>query len=229
MGVCSSLESSVRAVGGGSALDKVKDRMNDGVAIEYGKEKDVPEMACKGVGQARIGIKYKSKEGVRVDAEFAAIEFTKDGKKLDHATYNHTESSDGALKHLGDSTGADGAEFIAVKMGSLGEDVQAIVFCCYIFNDHPMAAFEEIKLVLKAAASDDHVVPIGHMLVDPKEDAKNFSGVTMCAIYRAAEGKWKAKNVYSEGMGPTNDHMIPACQKLFPELGIDPVSVRAAA
>ena len=222
MGLCSSMESSIRAAGGGSMLDKAKDRISDGVAIKYGVEKEVPELAMKGVGELRVGIKYKSKEGQRVDAEFAALEFTKEGKKLDWATYNHTESKDGALKHLGDSTGAEGAEFIALKVGSLSEDVQAIIFCCYIFNSLPMSAFDEIKLVLKAAAGDDNVCPIGHMVVEPNQDNKDFSGITMCAVFRDPKngGKWMAKNVYSEGMGPTNDDMIPACEKLFADLDI---------
>jgi len=222
--MCASAEGAIRKAGGGEMLDKAKDRISDGVEIPYGQEKEIPDLATKGVGQARVGIKYVSKEGKRVDAEFAAIEFSKDGAKIDHATYNHTETADGGCKHLGDSTGSAGAEFIALKIGSIAEEVQAIIMCCYIFNmsdEINMSSFDDIKLVLKAAPGDgdDNLAPICHMKITPKDDATH-TGITLMALYRAEEGKWKAKNVYSEGAGPSNDDMIPACTKLFAELGI---------
>jgi len=263
MGLCQSCESGIRSAGGGGMLDKAKARLNDGVEIAYGKEKAVPEVACKGVGAAHVGISYVSKAGTRVDAEFAALEFDKDGTKLDWATYNHRESKDGALKHLGDSTGAEGAEYIAVSLGSLADEVQAVIFCCYVFNvrAHDVSAFESVKLVLKGAAGET-VVPVGFMQIDPAKCGKGVTGMTLAALYRApaeetpeeatkaaeepaeaaaappASGeakktttttKWMAKNVFSEGAGPANDDMLPACEKLFAELGIGTAAAAAAA
>jgi len=209
-------EQHIRASGGGDMLDKAKEKVADGVPIDYGKEVDVPSLALKG-GECHIGIKYTSVEGECVDAEFGAIEFNADGHKVDYATYNHTETSDGALQHLGDSTSSDGAEYISVKLSELSDDIRSVVFCIYIYNGLTMSAYDSIKLVFKAVGGET-VVPVCNMTI---EDKGKHSGCTCLAFFREGDG-WKIKNVYSKGEGPTNDDMIPACRRIFKDIGMKP-------
>lgn len=139
-------EDGVRAAGGGDALDAAKEKAADGIPVGFGKTFDIPDLATKG-GECHVGVKYVCVEGKTVDAQFCAIEFNKKGEKLGSASYEVNETPDGALKYLGDTYGAEGgSEYVSLKLGDLGDDVQAIVMCIYIWNDCVMDDYADVKL-----------------------------------------------------------------------------------
>ena len=216
------------------AADKGKEVAGkyDGPEMEPGMQKEIPEGALKQVGgkggTVRIGIKYTSKDGLKVDNEFTALMFDKSGNKLDYVTYNHTTSTDKSITHQGDSRGDDPEE-IRVQPSLFNPDVQAVVFCCYIYTSNGKKTFEDftaMRLVFRAvtpAASaggvdaNETVLPLCHMKL---EEFGDFSGVTCLAIFKDSSDKWQVRNVQSTGEGPTHEKMIPACEKLFKDLNI---------
>ena len=209
-------EDGVRAAGGGDALDAAKEKAADGIPIGFGKTFDIPDLATKG-GECHVGVKYMCVEGKTVDAQFCAIEFNKKGEKLGSASYEVNETPDGALKYLGDTYGAEGgSEYVSLKLGELGDDVQAIVMCIYIWNDCVMDDYADVKLMFKAVAGET-ILPVCHMKVEEKG---THTGVTTFVVYRDGD-KWVGKNAVSKGSGPANDDMVPACRALFPDIGVD--------
>lgn len=78
-------------------------------------------------------------------------------------------------------------------------------------------SFDWVRLCFKAVAGDD-VIPVGYMASD-SSDKGIHTGVTCLAFFRE-DGAWKCKNVSSIGAGPTKDDMMPACQAVFPDVGI---------
>jgi stress response protein SCP2 len=213
-----SAEEAITAAGGGDMLDELKAKAADGIPIGFGKTVGIPDLATKG-GECHVGVKYTCKEGKTVDAQFCAIEFNKKGEKLGSALYETSSTPDGAIKYLGDTYGTEGgSEYVSLKLAELADDVQAIVMCIYIWNDCVMDDYAELKLMFKAVAGET-ILPVCHMVVDERGD---HTGVTTFAIFRDGDS-WTAKNVVSKGKGPTNDDMVPACQALFKELGVDAV------
>lgn len=209
-------EEGVRAAGGGDMLDKAKEKAADGVPIGFGKTVDIPDLATKG-GECHVGVKYTCKAGKTVDAQFCAIEFNKKGEKIGCASYEVNATPDGAINYLGDSYGTEGgSEYVSLKLADLADDVQAIVMCIYIYNDCVMDDYDELKLMFKAVAGET-IMPVCHMMVEEKG---SHTGVTSFAIYRDGD-KWVAKNAVAKGKGPSNDDMVPACQSLFPQLGVE--------
>lgn len=210
-------ENKARDAGMGDMVDKAKDKAADGVPIEYGKTVDIPDLALKG-GECQIGCKYTCAEGKAVDSQFCAIEFNKKGEKIGCASYEVNDTPDGAIKYLGDCWGSNGGEeYVSLKLAGLADDVQAIIFCIYIYDSCTMSDFSELKLVFKVKAGEETVVPVAHMLV---ADRGTHTGTTTLAIYRDGD-KWVAKNVATKGKGPTNDDMVPACKALFGDVGVD--------
>jgi len=191
----------------------------DGLPIAAGAEKDIPDLATKGVGIARVGCKC---DAGSIDMEFAAIAFDKDGNFLDRASYRNRKSKDGSIEHQGDSTGDD-PEFIDVSLGNISDNVQAIIFCEYCYSaSNSMNDVKELKMVFKAKCQDT-VVPVCCLIPTGDILKGDHSGVTTLAIYRSAPGKWKVKSVQSKGSGPDKNDMIPGCQAVFDKVGIKKV------
>merc|ERR1719453_2042886 len=138
-------EDAIRQSGGGDMLDKMKEAASEGVPIAYGKTVNIPDLATKG-GECHVGVKYMCKEGKTIDAQFCAIEFNKAGEKMGAASYEETATADGAVTYLGDQYGSEGGEeYVSLKLADLGDDVQAIVMCIYIYNDCVMGDYKELK------------------------------------------------------------------------------------
>lgn len=139
-----------------------------------------------------------------VDLDATAVQFA-DGKLFDIAFYNHLETRDGSVVHLGDNISGRGEgddEQLTVDLGRVYAGVDTILFLVSSYQGHSLDSIDNAYCRL----ADEHGVELARLTLT---DGTPRTGLVMATLFREGAGdgdgdrdRWRLRAI-GEGVAVT--------------------------
>jgi tellurium resistance protein TerZ len=174
------------------------------IELTRGQEMALATDEGRPLGRLQMGLGWDNERGAGfnatgrpdVDLDATAVQFA-EGKLFDIAFYNHLETRDGSVVHLGDNirgTGEGDDERLTLDLGRVYAKVDTILFLVSSYHGHTLDWVDNAYCRLV----DDHDVELARFTLT---DGTPRTGLVMAKLFRDGTG-WRLRAI-GEGVAVT--------------------------